>query len=257
MLIHKPRQNVYQNEEYFNFLAEFKVVAEAAGIPTLLPVPYQKFLKIYNDADKLLDYMRKSSPLTNQIAEIDNERDTLFSGLKAVVKGMLFHYDPAKKAAANKLIVLFDDYKSNQKNYAKESSSLKHFLGLLQANGEYAGDIAALDLQAWVSALETSNNNFDALILERTKQSGEKPSYNMKDLRHEIDACYGDLIRCIEAATILNPDHTLTTFINTINSNVKRYNDTVAVRKGRAVAKKEKQTETAKTTTETTIETEP
>ena len=254
MQINKPRAYDYQNEEYFNFLTEFKVVVEKTGIDTLLPVPYKEFVKVYNDADTLLDYIRRSSPLTKQIAEADSERDSLFGGLRTVTKGMLSHYDTAKKEAATKLITLFNDYKSNKKNYAKESSSLKHFLELLQGSGEYASDIATLDLKTWVLELEKSSNNFDALILERTKQAGEKPKYNMEELRREIDSCYGDLVRCIEATTILDPDHNLTSFINTINSNVKRYNDTVAIRKGKAAAQKVKAAETTKIVSEAIIE---
>jgi hypothetical protein len=59
----------------------------------------------------------------------------------------------------------------------------------------------------------------------------------MKDLRHEMDAAYGDIVRCLEAASILNPENTLTSFMNTLNSNVKRYNDVVAMRKGKKTKK--------------------
>jgi hypothetical protein len=86
--------------------------------------------------------------------------------------------------------------------------------------------------------LEEYNNKFSALSDERHSENSSKSKMRVIDIRKEIDNCYGNMVRCIEVATILNSNHNLMPFINELTSLIDRYRNTLAVRAGRAEAKK-------------------
>jgi hypothetical protein len=60
----------------------------------------------------------------------------------------------------------------------------------------------------------------------------------MKSVRQELDDCYVEIVKRMEAITILQDDHTLAPLINKLNSNVARYKNTLAQRQGRSAAPK-------------------
>jgi hypothetical protein len=84
-----------------------------------------------------------------------------------------------------------------------------------------------------VIKLDEINNKFKSLINERDKERSLKPTARTVDVRREMEICYAKIVRCIEATTILNPNHSLTPFINELLAKIDRYKNVIAVRDGR------------------------
>jgi hypothetical protein len=225
-------------EEYFQFIKEFISEGIKAGIPALLPELFAELEKLHLMADEVLETVRKNV-LTGKIEKVDGERETVFSGFRAIVKGLQSHYDPKMSEAAMNLIPVFNTYgKLTKKNYAEETALLYNFIQEME--GKYAQYVATLGLAGWVTKLKELNETCGELLMDRTVQASEKPKYTMKEIREKMDACYGDIVRCLEVKTITDSDHKLEQFFNTINSNVDRYRNAVAQRTGRETEKKAK-----------------
>ncbi len=237
MRVEKLALKLLRNEEWFQFAKEFKTMAEAElGGNVQIAELLATFIMLYGNADEVLEQIRKSG-YTTQVVDADSLRDKTFGGFRNVVKGMLSHFDPAKQRSAENLMIVFDQYGNlTEKSYSQETASLYNFLQ--EMKGKFAPDVAALGLDEWVSYLEQNNLDFERLVMERNEEQSEKTSLKMKAVRRELDDCYVEIVKRLEAITILQSDHTLAPLINKLNSNIARYKNTLAQRKGKSVEKK-------------------
>jgi hypothetical protein len=231
-------------EEHFQFITDFIKESELAGIIDLVPDKHAELAELYEREDALLEIIRKS-PLTEKLEKIDSERDVTYTALREIVKGMRFHYEPQKREAAASLMLVFNTYGNlHLANYVKQTGLMYNFLQEVSTN--YAKDIATLELDGWISKLEELNQTFSDLRMERTRKEGEKPKFNMSEIKARIDDCYGDIVRCLEATAIMQKTHKLEPFFNTINKNVDKYKNVIAQREGRAAANAAKKGEPEK-----------
>lgn len=234
MRIRKISLNHLRNEEWFQFFTEFKTLA-GDEVPESITDEFQRFLELYNDADEVLEQIRKSE-YTAQIAQADVERDTTFSGFRDVVKGMQSHFNPEKRRAAARLMVVFDQYGNiARKPYSDQTASTYNFLQ--EMKGGFAADVAALELGEWVNELDENNQQFSDLILQRNEEESQKTNLKMIELRKRVEDSYVIMVRRLEAVTVLQADHDLTDLINKLNANVTRYKNMLAQRQGRAAQK--------------------
>jgi ElaB/YqjD/DUF883 family membrane-anchored ribosome-binding protein len=231
MQIKKIKLGHLRNEELFQFFTEFKTLIEEQTPESMsVTEQYQKFLELYGNVDEVLEQIRKSR-YTEEIAQADVERDTTFSGFRDVVKGMQSHFNTEKRKAAANLMTVFNQYGNiARKNYSEATASVHNFLQ--EMRGKFAPDVESLGLREWIEQLDENNQEFSTLVLQRNEEQSEKTSLKMKDLRKEIEDCYVEMIKRIEAVTILQSDHTLTDVINKLNANLERYKNTLAQRQG-------------------------
>ncbi|MDR2009001.1 MAG: DUF6261 family protein [Bacteroidales bacterium] len=237
MQIKKIHMQHLRNEELFQYITDFKsLISEYPPESMGITDQYQKFLSLYANADDVLEQIRKSQ-YTAEIAQADIERDTTFLGFRNVVKGMQSHFNSEKSKAAANLMIVFDQYGNiSKKNYSEETALIHNFLQ--EMRGKFAPDVEVIGLQEWVDMLDQNNQEFSSLMLQRNEETSQKTNLKMKDLRKEIEDCYVDIIRRIEAVTILQSDHSLTDVVNKLNANITRYKNTLAQREGRAAAPK-------------------
>jgi hypothetical protein len=236
--IRKIGASQFHVEEHFQFIADFIREAKKAGIPVLIPELFAELERLYAMEDEVLETIRKSQ-LTGKIEAVDQERETLFSGMRDIVKGMQSHINPQIKEAAMNLMFVFNAYKNvNRKNYAEQTGLLTNFIQ--EMRGNYAQYVTTLGLGAMVNQLDERNQTCSDLLMERTIKESEKPKFTATEMRSKVDACYGDIVRYLEAKTIMESDHKLETFFDIINSNVDRYKRAIAQRAGVAAAKKAK-----------------
>lgn len=195
------------------------------------------YLNAYNKEAGALDVIRKST-VTEAIAEADQRRDDLNSGLAHTVKGATSHFDAAKKKAAERLQVALDHYGNiNRKSYDEETAAINSLIDDL--NKQYAADIATLGLEKWITELQSANNAFVALMQERYSEEAVKPQYNMKTARQETDNAYRTITEHIDALIIVNGEEAYAGFVNELNQRVEKYNTTLAQREGRNAKEEE------------------
>ena len=231
-----------RNEEWFQFNTEVKTLVEQYAPQTLeIEALFASFLSLYANADEALEIIRKSAT-TEQIAETDAARDTVFRGFADAVKSANNHFDTIKRAAAKRLQIVFDGYGNlARKSYDEETASIYNFLQ--EMNGKYANDIMTLGLNDWVMQLEADNQAFETLTKTRDNETSTKTALRMKNVRTETDRCYRDILDRLDALMLINGTLPYEAFVRNLNVRVERYSNTVAQRKGRNAAKKKKTAE--------------
>ena len=232
MQILKANLGNYRNEEHFQFQTEFKGLVEKYTPETLnIEMVWAAYVSSYEKERSALDVIRRS-PLTGDISEGDQERDALSTGLAYTVKGATNHFDPVKKEAAGRVMVVLEHYSGiNRKSYDEQTAALSSLVEDLTNN--YAADISILGLEEWVTELQSANDAFVALMHERYTEEAGKPQYNMKTARTEVDDAYRVITERIDALMIVNGERGYAGFADELNERVERYNNTVARRKGR------------------------
>jgi hypothetical protein len=226
-----------KNERWFNYHLEFdgivvKWTPDVLGVAALYP-GYRAKLE---QADLLLEQPAKSF-LSSEIETADNLRDEDIKGLKTAVKAFLKSSDPEKKKSATKVMITFDKYGNFDKlDYAAEGGAVYNFLQDMK--GKHSEDVKTLGVTQWVTDLEKHNNQTTSLLTERDAEKKDKPEGNLKNVRREVDAIFGNMLKTVEVSIMNNPDsHGLDEFVKEVNILSKRYKDVAAQQQGRKNAK--------------------
>lgn len=221
-----------RNEEWFQFYTEFKGVVEQYTPQTLeIEKLFTDFLTLYANADEALEIIRKSAT-TEQIAEADNVRDSVFRGFSDAVKSAGNHFDNSKREAAKRLKIIFDQFGNiARKPYDEETASIYNFLQEINAK---SADVTSLGLSDWVTQLDAENKAFEALMKNRYDENASKTALRMKDVRIETDRCYRDILDRIDALILINGEEKYAPFVKDMAVRVDRFENLLAQRKGRA-----------------------
>jgi short-subunit dehydrogenase involved in D-alanine esterification of teichoic acids len=225
-----------RNEEWFNFFTEFKTIIEKFS-PEKLKIlkTFAVFSSLYILVDGIIEKIRKNR-MTAQISELDKQRDTTFRGLVRTIDSYTYHFDMTKQAAAKNLDPVLSHYGNlADKPYNEETAGIYNFLQELRTN--YVDEITVLEIAPWLDELEQKNNEFEKTILDRNQDEANKSELKLLDVRRDVDKAYTDIIERIEALLLLEEDENqkslYETFLKELNTNIKRYTDIIAQRKGR------------------------
>jgi len=239
MRIQKPRLDKQKNEEFFQFFIDFNMLVNLYKVVSVLSkAEYDKLLALLAELDEALELVR-TSMYTAELSEVDRLRDTALLGLRNMVKAMQYHFDEAMQKAAIQLMLVFKTYGNMRgKGYAEETGAI--FNIVQDFREKYAAEVTTLGIGAWVEKLSAYNTRFTELMNARDKEKSLKPHRRIHDIRHDMEICYGNLIRCIEVAVIMTPEaeEALKEFVSELTSKIERYRNTIAVREGKAAAAK-------------------
>lgn len=226
------RSSKLRNDEHFQFQTEFKELVEKYTPGTLnIEAAWAVFQPLYVNEGEALNVIRKSS-VTDELADADQYRDSLYRGLNDTVKGATNHYDAAVKEAAIRVQILLDHFGNiNIKSYDEQTAAITSLVNDL--NNDYADDIATLGITGWVTELQNANNNFETLMKERYSEEAGKTHLSMKEVREQIDAAYRAITERIGALIIVNGEETYAGFVKDLNQRVEKYNKMLAKREGR------------------------
>lgn len=110
-----------RNKEHFQFQNVFKALVELHDAEKLGMAPlFEKYLVLYSDETNALNVIRKSAT-SDQLTAIDNERDEVFRGLSDTINAYQKHRNEAKRDAATRLSILFNQYR---KPYDEETAAI-------------------------------------------------------------------------------------------------------------------------------------
>ena len=110
------------------------------------------------------------SELTPEIAALDKQRDSVFSGLKLLVDNFATnHFDEAKKNAA---FIISDAIAGHggqitSMRYQQQTATVNAILNDLQ--NELSAHVTTLNIDDWVTQLTRLNTNFNAKYVERAQ----------------------------------------------------------------------------------------
>lgn len=198
---------------------------------------FARFETLYTQELEALQVIRRSAT-TEQLATADAERDKLFRGFDDTARGMLNHFDPAKREAAARLRVVLDQYGNiARKPYDEETAAIGKLVG--EAGGALATDIATLGLTEWLAELDRRNQVFDALMKSRYTEAAVRTELRMREVRLEVDTVYRAMADRLDALMLINGEAAYEPFVRELNARVDRYNDIIAQRRGRSESKQQ------------------
>ena len=234
-----------RNAEHFQFLTEFANLVNHFGANGLKIVKlFARFAELLSQEDKCLVILQKSG-YTEQMAETDRLRDTVFSGLVDTMNASRKHFNQDVVEAGNRLKIVFDTYGNlAAKPNDEETSGITNLVQDLE--GKFSPDIRKIGASDWVAELKAKNIAYNELVRSRDAETSLKPETKMKNIRIEIDGIYRDITTAIESlAKLTNDDTEIETyqgFISQFNPIVERYRNRIAQREGASAAKKSSST---------------
>ena len=165
-------------------------------------------------------------PLTDQIAEGDVLRDTLYRAYRDAVKAMGKVPVEATQQAAKILLQHIKDYKIDVRDQLDtESGKLRNFTADLK--GKYAEQVAALGLTDLVDSLATANENTASLIQERDDANKDAKTGQMKQARAKVDEAYRMFIKMVNALMLVEGEEAYADFADKQNAHIRRYKQRV------------------------------
>ncbi len=142
----------------------------------------------------------KGSELTPQIQQLDEERDSLFLGLKNTVETWAIHHFDAQKRNAAFLIA--DKIETHGRfthklRYQQETATLNSLVADLTE--ELADEVTLLGLNEWVSKLKDVNVTFNEKYMERTLALSTEQEGVVLQLRTQATEAFQQLRSIFEA----------------------------------------------------------
>jgi hypothetical protein len=196
----------------------------------ILPLytPYKTAVDVETGA---LDVIRKSG-YTGKISDQDQVRDDIFRGLVESVQSSCHHFNPDKRKAAGKIIVVLDHYGNiAAKAFDQETAAIDDLLREL--NDNHAADVQLLSLTEWLVQLDAENQTFKRLMSERYVEVAQRPATRMKAARAETDKALRAMLHTVEALVTVNGVDAYQSFINELNAVSERYKNQLAQASGR------------------------
>jgi hypothetical protein len=239
MEVQKIKLHDLQNEEHFQIHTEFGIYVERYDPVKLGIEPLYATHKVaYSNLDIALTKIRKSE-YTDAVSAADKFRDKILKGMQDVLKSALNHYDKAVEKAAYKVKIVFDTYGNIAgRSYSKETAAIHNIVQDLQ--GKYSNDAAIIGLTQWVTELKKANDDFETLMLDRYDELSAQPNLVVREERLKIDEAYYAIIKRINAAIVMEGKEEYSEFVTAFNTVIRRFITVMAQRKGKAKAKKAK-----------------
>ncbi len=230
-----------RNDEFFQFMTRVSdMIAAATPAALRVEVLYGEFEARYAELDEALKKITKSA-ITKQIAEADAERDRVFSGMVSAYRAALNHFSPAARAAAARLDPPFSTY-GNVAALPDDEQTAALYNLCKDLRERHYDDTEALGLIPWLDEAERLNRAFEALMMSRFEETTGRTTLVMRQTRLAIGEVWYRLADRIDALEIVSGDEAgapWAAFIAELNAVVERTDNIVAMRRGRAAAKKD------------------
>ncbi len=185
----------------------------------------EAFLAAIKEEDRCLALSQKSL-LTDDIATADRERDTLFSGYRAAVKGFLNMPVPDMAKAAKELLQDLKDYRIDPDMQLERETGL--ITNLVQdCEKKYAAQVTKLGLTPYITALKAANAKVESLLVERTEHKAEQVLGALRKARTATDETYRMVVKTVNALALLSATPDYDAFIDFMNELITRYKQEV------------------------------
>ena len=187
----------------------------------------------------------QGSDLTEEIAALDERRDTALISLGLLVKGYANYFEIKISKAAEKIISILNRYGNRiyKLNYNAETSTLRNLVYDLESDPEMNGAVNILGLQPLIDELKTANTLFEEKYVTRLRELAKTPDESAIELRKTAMTAYRDLVNLIEAYVEISGPERYQNLIDELNKLIDTYNETAVSRMGDEEAEEEGEVE--------------
>ena len=218
-----PRMNngahfLYNIDFYNRIEADTKVKNKVAEVLT-------RYKQAIDHEDEALTISRKSLN-TDKIVEYDRRRDSLYVGIKSIVKAQLTVSDPEIQNAAREINQIIKDYNINVKTQLdKETGLLINFIDDME--NKYADQVQKLALGSFINQLKQSNSYVRSYTASRNDERLSNPEYTLKEARKVTDEVYLEVVKLINAYAVIEGDTDYKSLIAVQNQEIVHYKQQV------------------------------
>lgn len=210
-----------------NIVMAFRNSGEPAvsQLPEKVEAVYTPFVDSVSQMDSTYKLSRTSG-YTQQIADEDTRRDSLYLALKNQVQMfMRFTFDTEKQEAATYLWNIMKKYNVDvDENYYEESGKLQQMLQELETDNVAGQHITTLGLTSFVIQLKTANEAVRTMLSQRNDERMLQEKAALAKARKEVVQSYRELVLMINAtAAIGNEPHLFDEVISQVNELIKYY----------------------------------
>jgi hypothetical protein len=234
-MINAINLRLLRNAEFLQFL-DFIIKTIENNNPATLKVEARLLaLKTLYDQLDVLFKKPQDSLLSDDLLELDHQRDRAISGILQTVSANLNYFEEDRVEAAQLLDRNLRNYGSKiyNMNYQAESSTISSIINDWETDGGLKGAVTLLNLDEWKGELKEKNDNFITLYSDRNQEYGAKTTDTTKSIRLEAYTAYYDVTELLEAyATIENTPNNQKA-IREINALIESYNTLLSPRKGK------------------------
>jgi hypothetical protein len=170
--------------------------------------------------------LAQKNALTGEVKNLDNDRDAELDDIKRDIIYFSKGRDTNKKAAAERLKIVFDPYWDiTHEALNTETKSIDTLMAKYTADKAIQADAALIGIETKLTALQTKNAAFAAAYKSRTSEVGNKTADgSASSFRSAATKSYNDFCTAIEQAVSYAPNDTTTTLFNTMEQLRTRYN---------------------------------
>lgn len=206
------------NGAHFEFIKNVteRVTAETALLANeKVKKAVDQLVDALKEEDRCLALSRKSL-LTDDIKELDIERDSLFIGYKSAVRSFMRTSSAEMRKAATELYQSIKDYNIDPRMQLERETGLITNL-IDDCERKLTPQVILLGLQPMLNTLKTANQKIEKLIVSRTDTKSLETLGALRTARRESDAAYIYLVKTVNAVSILELVPIIVPFIDFMN----------------------------------------
>ena len=201
-LVNRPNCGHFTNSHHLQFM--FNVYALVKAGDKLKLHLTDELLKSWNDCIELETELNKQATATvhtEQMKELDRQRDTLLTNLFGIVRVQLKSPVQAVKEAAKKLDKALGVYVGIQRKAADAKTA--EVRGLLKDLERFSAEMTALGLAPVTAELKAVNEKFQAIYNDRQVKVVDAKLPPLVEVRTQTDAVFNAVCHYIEASYLL------------------------------------------------------
>lgn len=231
-----------RNAEFLQFFSQLQTILQKAFEGTNAPT---SFFRLVTALDDLLLEMNplfgndNFAALSNEIADLDAERDGYLTGITRLCEAFLYHPAAEKRKAAELLHHHLSLYGTltelTHQGLAAETASISKLLSQRQNDEAVATAYQLIGAGDWLDALAAANTAFETKYMQRIQaQAAAALPYTLEAKRVETGVVYKQLLEKISSFyTTTEGEEPWLGLVGIINVHIEKYSTLLAQRAGR------------------------
>ncbi len=224
-MLQKIKMSHLRNNEFIGFHRDLLTIVTQNNPETLNVV---QAATAYSGKIAELEALYKTNsfnPITDEIMDLDHQRDEIFVGIVSLLAGHANHFSIEMRDAAHLLQRDLEKYGSNliKRNYSAETIDLQNIINDWKNKSELQNAAAVLGILDWIAELERVNQLFNSKYIARTGSYATQSDETATGKRKEVAAAYDLLCKFLNSYAFLNDTEVYRTTISQINALINQY----------------------------------
>ena len=223
----------FQHSRFLRFIDVAVELCQGSGVTEARILAKVTALRQAYDTMQALLNKRRANMITPAIEEADGLRDRATVGIRAALRAFEMHFSEPKQQAARYLGNTMDRYSKSiaRLRYIEQTEVTFAILAEIDRTPAIQDAVNVLGMTDWFDELRRTNQEFDRLYIERTKDYATISQANFQELREQSTSDFRELTALITAFSIVSaPSPMYESLIRELNSHIEQYNEAVIAR---------------------------